>query len=183
MWNYEIVTIEITVIQKSFFFTIKVKETESSAEESDRSNTPSLHRHLPSSKPQKAKAHKEPPPVWGPGFPGFPPGPPPHLFRQVREILYFFISLDKFSTSELVCCFWFMLEKGEKIHAKHIMSVKLRKLHTCICFWTGLIAINQNKFLPLPSPREEAGSLVAMDRCPLPGLPWCLLAHRWVSTD
>lgn len=71
------------------FFTIKLKETESSAEESDRSNTPSLHKHLPSSKPQKAKAHKEPPPAWGPGFPGFPPGPPPHAFRQVREILYF----------------------------------------------------------------------------------------------
>lgn len=78
------------------------------------SNTPSLHKHVPYSKPQKAKAHKEPPPVWGPGFPGFPPGPPPHAFPQVGEILYFLSSRSK-----LVCCFWFI--KCRKIHTKNIM--------------------------------------------------------------
>uniref|UniRef100_H2RNQ5 Survival of motor neuron 1, telomeric n=1 Tax=Takifugu rubripes TaxID=31033 RepID=H2RNQ5_TAKRU len=60
----------------------KVKETESSAEESDMSNTSSLHKQQPYTKPQKSKAPKKPPPVWSPGFPGVPPGPPPHAFRQ-----------------------------------------------------------------------------------------------------
>ncbi|XP_031161358.1 survival motor neuron protein 1 [Sander lucioperca] len=61
---------------------IKVKETESSTEESDRSTTPSQHKQQPHSKAQKSKAHREPPPMCGPGFPGFPPGPPPmHAFR------------------------------------------------------------------------------------------------------
>lgn len=65
---------------------IKVKEAESSTEESDRSTTPNHHQQQPHSKPQKPKAHREPPPTWAPGFPGFPgfpPGPPPmHAFRQ-----------------------------------------------------------------------------------------------------
>lgn len=57
-----------------------VNEVESSTEESDRSTTPSQHKQQPHSKPQKSKAHNKPPPMWAPGFPGFPPGPPP--FRQ-----------------------------------------------------------------------------------------------------
>ncbi|XP_054466843.1 survival motor neuron protein 1 [Anoplopoma fimbria] len=61
----------------------KVKEVESSTEESDRSTTPNHHKQQPHSKPQKSKAHREPPPMWAPGFPGFPPGPPPmHAFSQ-----------------------------------------------------------------------------------------------------
>lgn len=61
----------------------KVKEAESSTEESDRSTTPNQHKQQPHSKPQKSKAHREPPPMWPPGVPGFPPGPPPmHAFRQ-----------------------------------------------------------------------------------------------------
>ncbi|XP_068461033.1 survival motor neuron protein 1 [Clinocottus analis] len=61
----------------------KVKEAESSTEESDRSSTPNHHKQQPHSKPQKSKAHREPPPMRAPGFPGFPPGPPPmHAFRQ-----------------------------------------------------------------------------------------------------
>ncbi|XP_029961021.1 survival motor neuron protein 1 [Salarias fasciatus] len=61
----------------------KTKEVESSTEESDRSTTPNQHKQPTHSKAQKSKAHKEPPPMWGPGFPGFPPGPPPmHAFRQ-----------------------------------------------------------------------------------------------------
>ncbi|GAA6221019.1 survival motor neuron protein 1-like isoform X2 [Lates japonicus] len=61
----------------------KVNEAESSTEESDRSATPNQHKQQPHSKGQKSKAHKEPPPMWAPGFPGFPPGPPPmHAFRQ-----------------------------------------------------------------------------------------------------
>ncbi|XP_049907977.1 survival motor neuron protein 1 [Epinephelus moara] len=58
------------------------KEAESSTEESDKSTTPNQHKQQPHSQPQKSKAHREPPPMWGPGFPGFPPGPPPmHAFR------------------------------------------------------------------------------------------------------
>lgn len=57
-----------------------VNEVESSTEESDRSTTPSQHKQQQHSKPQKSKAHSKPPPMWAPGFPGFPPGPPP--FRQ-----------------------------------------------------------------------------------------------------
>uniref|UniRef100_A0A8C8D2Z8 Tudor domain-containing protein n=1 Tax=Oncorhynchus tshawytscha TaxID=74940 RepID=A0A8C8D2Z8_ONCTS len=53
----------------------KVKEAESSTEESDRSSTPHPHSHVPRSKP-KFKSPKGPP-MSGPGFPGFPPGPPP----------------------------------------------------------------------------------------------------------
>ncbi|KAK9522602.1 hypothetical protein VZT92_019054 [Zoarces viviparus] len=61
----------------------KVKEAESSTEESDRSTTPIHHKQQPHSKPQKSKAHREPPPTWAPGFPGFPQGPPPmHAFKQ-----------------------------------------------------------------------------------------------------
>lgn len=61
----------------------KVNEAESSTEESDRSNTPNQHKPQPVSKAQKSKAHKEPPPMWAPGFPGFPPGPPPmYPFKQ-----------------------------------------------------------------------------------------------------
>ncbi|TKS78906.1 Survival motor neuron protein 1 [Collichthys lucidus] len=65
----------------------KGNEVESSTEESDRSTTSNQqHKQQPHSKPQKSKAHKEPPPMWGPGFPGFPPGPPPtHAFRQGRS--------------------------------------------------------------------------------------------------
>ncbi|KAF7663540.1 hypothetical protein LDENG_00207600 [Lucifuga dentata] len=55
---------------------VKVNEQESSTEESDRSTT-HFHKQQPKNKPQKSKAHKEPPPMWAPGFPGFPPGPPP----------------------------------------------------------------------------------------------------------
>ncbi|XP_069034613.1 survival motor neuron protein 1 [Embiotoca jacksoni] len=62
---------------------IKVPEVESSTEESDRSTTSNQHKQQPHSKAQKSKAHKDPPPMWAPGFPGFPPGPPPmHAFRQ-----------------------------------------------------------------------------------------------------
>ncbi|XP_068560311.1 survival motor neuron protein 1 [Cebidichthys violaceus] len=61
----------------------KIKEAESSTEESDRSTTPNHHKQQPHSKPQKSKAHREPPPMWAPGFPGFPQGPPPmHAFKQ-----------------------------------------------------------------------------------------------------
>ncbi|XP_026178472.1 survival motor neuron protein 1 [Mastacembelus armatus] len=61
----------------------KVNEAESSTEESDRSTTPNQHKQEPHSKAQKSKAHKGPPPMWAPGFPGFPQGPPPsHAFRQ-----------------------------------------------------------------------------------------------------
>ncbi|KAF3850714.1 hypothetical protein F7725_012486 [Dissostichus mawsoni] len=65
---------------------VEVKETETSTEESDRSATPNQHKQQ-HSKPQKSKGHRQPPPMWGPGFPGlppgFPPGPPPmHAFRQ-----------------------------------------------------------------------------------------------------
>uniref|UniRef100_A0A3B4V4E6 Survival of motor neuron 1, telomeric n=1 Tax=Seriola dumerili TaxID=41447 RepID=A0A3B4V4E6_SERDU len=67
-------------------------KVESSTEESDRSTTPNQHKQQPHSKGQKSKAHKDPPPMWAPGFPGFPPGPPPmHAFRQVRrKCLYLF---------------------------------------------------------------------------------------------
>ncbi|KAG7243920.1 hypothetical protein INR49_006075 [Caranx melampygus] len=62
-----------------------VKGAESSTEESDRSTTPNQHKQQPHNKGQKSKAHKDPPPLWAPGFPGFPPGPPPmHAFRQPR---------------------------------------------------------------------------------------------------
>ncbi|CAN9513354.1 unnamed protein product [Ophioblennius macclurei] len=65
---------------------VKANEVESSTEESDRSTTPNQHKPPTHSKAQKSKAHREPPPAWGPGFPGFPgfpPGPPPmHAFRQ-----------------------------------------------------------------------------------------------------
>lgn len=61
----------------------KVKEGESSTEESDRSTTPNQHKHQAHSKGQKPKTPREPPPMWASGFPGFPPGPPPmHAFRQ-----------------------------------------------------------------------------------------------------
>jgi len=61
----------------------KVNEVESSTEESDQSTPPNQHRQQPHSKTQKPKAHKEPSPMWAPGFPGFPPGPPPMpAFRQ-----------------------------------------------------------------------------------------------------
>uniref|UniRef100_A0A8K9UPR5 Survival of motor neuron 1, telomeric n=1 Tax=Oncorhynchus mykiss TaxID=8022 RepID=A0A8K9UPR5_ONCMY len=53
----------------------KVKEAESSTEESDRSSAPHPHSHVPRSKP-KFKSPKGPP-MSGPGFPGFPLGPPP----------------------------------------------------------------------------------------------------------
>ncbi|KAF3695925.1 Survival motor neuron protein 1 [Channa argus] len=61
----------------------KVNEAGSSTEESEMSHTPNQHKHEPHSKAQKSKGHRKPPPVWAPGFPGFPPGPPPmHGFRQ-----------------------------------------------------------------------------------------------------
>ncbi|XP_041760459.1 survival motor neuron protein 1 isoform X1 [Coregonus clupeaformis] len=53
----------------------KVKEAESSTKEGDRSSAPHPHSHVPCSKP-KSKSPKGPP-MWGPGFPGLPPGPPP----------------------------------------------------------------------------------------------------------
>lgn len=59
---------------------VKVKEVESSTEESDRSTTPNQHKQPPHSKAQKSKPHKDAPPMWGGGFPRFPPGPP-HAFR------------------------------------------------------------------------------------------------------
>lgn len=66
---------------------MKANEAESSTEESDRSTTPNLHKQQPHNKPQKSKAHKEPP-MWAPGFPGFPPGPPPmYASRQVRRMI------------------------------------------------------------------------------------------------
>ncbi|XP_040052024.1 survival motor neuron protein 1 isoform X1 [Gasterosteus aculeatus] len=62
----------------------KVKAAESSTEESDRSTTPNHHKPL-HSKPQKSKAHREPPPMWAPGFPGFPQGAPPmHASKTQR---------------------------------------------------------------------------------------------------
>ncbi|KAM9743499.1 survival motor neuron protein 1 [Menidia menidia] len=61
----------------------KVNVVESSTEESDRSSTPNKPKHQSHSKAQTSKPHKEPPPMWAPGFPGFPPGPPPmHTFRK-----------------------------------------------------------------------------------------------------
>uniref|UniRef100_A0A3Q0RGH9 Survival of motor neuron 1, telomeric n=1 Tax=Amphilophus citrinellus TaxID=61819 RepID=A0A3Q0RGH9_AMPCI len=51
------------------------EEAESSTEESDRSATPNQHSQS-HNKSHKSKAHKGSPPVWAPGFPGFPPGPP-----------------------------------------------------------------------------------------------------------
>uniref|UniRef100_A0A8D3DNH1 Tudor domain-containing protein n=1 Tax=Scophthalmus maximus TaxID=52904 RepID=A0A8D3DNH1_SCOMX len=60
----------------------KVKEAESSTEESE-SSAANKPKQQPHSKAQKSKAHKEPPPMWAAGFPGFPPCPPPtHAFRQ-----------------------------------------------------------------------------------------------------
>lgn len=77
---------------KQYLNAIKVNEAESSTEESDRSTTPNLHKQQPHSKPQKSKAHKDPPPVWAPAFPGFPPGPPPmHAFRQVRRMTLYLL--------------------------------------------------------------------------------------------
>ncbi|KAG7491042.1 survival motor neuron protein 1-like [Solea senegalensis] len=64
---------------------LKANEVESSTEESERSSTPNQHKQKPHSKAQKNKPHKETPPpfMWAPGFPGFPPGPPPmHTFKQ-----------------------------------------------------------------------------------------------------
>lgn len=58
------------------------------------SNTSSLHKQQPYTKPQKSKAPKKPPPVWSPGFPGVPPGPPPHAFRQVRGLWFMFMTLS-----------------------------------------------------------------------------------------
>ncbi|XP_054905287.1 survival motor neuron protein 1 [Poeciliopsis prolifica] len=55
----------------------KEKVEESSTEESDRSSTPNQHKQHPHGKTQKSKAHKHPSSMWPPGFPGFPPGPPP----------------------------------------------------------------------------------------------------------
>ncbi|KAF7200046.1 survival motor neuron protein 1 [Nothobranchius furzeri] len=64
----------------------KVNVEESSTEESDRSTTSNQQKPQPHSKAQKSKSHKEPPPVWPPAFPGFPPGPPPmHSFRQGKS--------------------------------------------------------------------------------------------------
>ncbi|XP_061585929.1 survival motor neuron protein 1 [Cololabis saira] len=61
----------------------KVGEVESTTEESDRSTTPNRHKHQPHSKAHTSKPHNGPPPTWAPGFPGFPPGPPPmHAFRR-----------------------------------------------------------------------------------------------------
>ncbi|AWP06884.1 putative survival motor neuron protein 1-like isoform 2 [Scophthalmus maximus] len=61
----------------------KVKEAESSTEESE-SSAANKPKQQPHSKAQKSKAHKEPPPMWAAGFPGFPPCPPPtHAFRQM----------------------------------------------------------------------------------------------------
>ncbi|TNN50245.1 Survival motor neuron protein 1 [Liparis tanakae] len=55
-------------------------EAESSTEESDRSAAAAHHKQKPHSKPQKSKAHREPPPLQAPGF---PPGPPPvHAFKR-----------------------------------------------------------------------------------------------------
>ncbi|KAM8886055.1 survival motor neuron protein 1 [Spinachia spinachia] len=62
----------------------KVKAAESSTEESDRSTTPNHHKQPLHSKPQKSKSHREPPPMWAPGFPGFPPGPPPMRASKTR---------------------------------------------------------------------------------------------------
>lgn len=62
-----------------------VNDVESSTEESDRSSstTPHPHRQHPQSKAHhnKSKSHREtpPPPMWLPGFPGFPPGAPPTM--------------------------------------------------------------------------------------------------------
>ncbi|XP_012718803.2 survival motor neuron protein 1 [Fundulus heteroclitus] len=61
----------------------KEKVEESSTEESDRSTTPNQHKQQPHGKTQRSKSHKPPPSMWPPGFPGFPPGPPPmHDFKQ-----------------------------------------------------------------------------------------------------
>lgn len=63
---------------------MQVKEAESSTKESDRSSVPHPHSHAPRSKP-KSKSPKVPP-MWGPGFPGFPLGPPPMPgFRMVSR--------------------------------------------------------------------------------------------------
>lgn len=63
---------------------MQVKEAESSTEESDRSSAPHPHSHVPRSKP-KFKSPKGLP-MSGPGFPGFPLGPPPMPgFRMVRR--------------------------------------------------------------------------------------------------
>lgn len=87
---------------KQYVSAIKVNEAESSTEESDRSTTSNQHKQQPHSKPQKSKAHKEPPPMWAPGFPGFPPGPPPmHAFRPVRRMTKYF-SLLVCEQNELV---------------------------------------------------------------------------------
>lgn len=65
---------------------LQVDGAESSTEESDRSTTPNPHRQQPHRKPPKAQPHSVPPPMWAPGFPGFPPGPPPmHAFKQVSR--------------------------------------------------------------------------------------------------
>ncbi|XP_038124105.1 survival motor neuron protein 1 [Cyprinodon tularosa] len=59
------------------------KVEESSTEESDRSTTPNQHKQHPPGRAQRSKPHKHPPSMWPPGFPGFPPGPPPmHGFGQ-----------------------------------------------------------------------------------------------------
>nr|XP_019949627.1 PREDICTED: survival motor neuron protein 1-like [Paralichthys olivaceus] len=61
---------------------VKVNEAESSTEGSE-SSTQNRHKQQPHSKAHRSKAPKEPPPMLAPGFPGFPPGPPPmHAFRQ-----------------------------------------------------------------------------------------------------
>lgn len=71
--NLEDLLSEISEVEKE----VKVKEGESSTEESDRSTTTNQHKQPPRSKTQKSKANKESPPMWRSGFHGFPPGPPP----------------------------------------------------------------------------------------------------------
>ncbi|KAM4577887.1 survival motor neuron protein 1 [Fundulus diaphanus] len=65
--------------------TPKEKVEESSTEESDRSTTPNQHKQHPHGKTHRSKSHKPPPSVWPPGFPGFPPGPPPMQDFKQRE--------------------------------------------------------------------------------------------------
>lgn len=108
------------------------------------SNTSSLHKQQPYTKPQKSKAPKKPPPVWSPGFPGVPPGPPPHAFRQVRDL-------------------WFIFATLGPIHKKQRCPVSLLGVFETL--------VSSHTCFILFSPRERASSLVVMDLCPLPGLP------------
>lgn len=79
--NLEDLLLEISEADEAAYPKEKVEE--SSTEESDRSTTPNQRKQHPHGKTQKSKTHKPPPSMWPPGFPGFPPGPPPmHNFGQ-----------------------------------------------------------------------------------------------------